>query len=340
MNILIVGNLGYVGFVLSKFLKENLVDCKLTGFDANFFNHSNDKNIDHQLFGDVRSFDEEILNSIDVVVYLAAISNDPMGNKFEIPTLSINCNSAYKLALYSKNKNVRHFIFASSCSVYGLDDGNLKSETSEVNPLTTYAKSKIEAEKLLYKLHDINFLITNLRFATATGYSTNMRLDLVLNDFVASAITDNKIEILSNGKPFRPLIHLQDMSRAIYWSSKRNINQGGSYLIMNVGSNEMNFRVIDLANNIKKKIPNLNIEVNHKANDDKRSYQVDFSMYKNLAKNYLPKFDLDKIIDDLIYNLTKMRNLHKFRESSYIRLNVLNKLISLKKLSNNLEWMN
>ena len=165
-----------------------------------------------------------------------------------------------------------------------------------------------------------------------------MRLDLVLNDFVASAIVDNKIEILSNGKPFRPLIHLEDMSRAIYWSSIRNIADGGSYLIINVGSNEMNYRVIDLANNIRK-IPNINIDINQKANDDKRSYQVDFSMYKNLAKNYLPKFSLDKIVDDLLYNLSKKSDLDKFRESSYIRLNVLNQLVSSKKLSNNLEWI-
>ena len=339
MNILIVGNLGYVGLALSKFLKINFNNCKLFGFDTNFFNQSNDKNIDHQFFGDVRSFDKEILNSIDVVVYLAAISNDPMGNKFENPTLSINCNSAYNIALFSKYKNVRHFIFASSCSVYGFDDGKLKSEKSEVNPLTTYAKSKIEAEKLLFKLHDIKFLVTNLRFATATGYSSNMRLDLVLNDFVASAIVDKKIEILSNGKPFRPLIHLEDMSRAIYWSSIRNIAEGGSYLIINVGSNEMNYRVIDLAYNIRKKIPNINIDINQKANDDKRSYQVDFSMYKNLAKNYLPKFSLDKIVDDLVYNLSKKSDLDQFRESSYIRLNVLNQLVSSKKLSNNLEWI-
>ena len=129
------------------------------------------------------------------------------------------------------------------------------------------------------------------------------------------------------------------MSRAIYWSSIRNIADGGSYLIINVGSNEMNYRVIDLANNIRKKIPNINIDINQKANDDKRSYQVDFSMYKNLAKNYLPKFSLDKIVDDLLYNLSKKSDLDKFRESPYIRLNVLNQLVSSKKLSNNLEWI-
>ena len=123
------------------------------------------------------------------------------------------------------------------------------------------------------------------------------------------------------------------------WSSIRNIAEGGSYLIINVGSNEMNYRVIDLAYNIRKKIPNINIDINQKANDDKRSYQVDFSMYKNLAKNYLPKFSLDKIVDDLVYNLSKKSDLDQFRESSYIRLNVLNQLVSSKKLSNNLEWI-
>ena len=339
MNILIVGNLGYVGFVLSSFLKKNISKSKLFGYDINYFNLKKDLNIYKQYYGDVRNFNSQILDSIDIVIYLAAISNDPMGNAFEEATMNINCFSAYKIAKLSKEKKIKHFIFASSCSVYGLDDGNLKSETSLVNPLTTYAKSKIQAENKLHEIHSEEFLITNLRFATATGYSPNMRLDLVLNDFVASAISSNKIEIMSNGEPLRPLIHIKDMSRAIYWSIYRTINEAGSFLTMNVGSNEMNYKISELATNIKLKIRSLDILINYNAPEDKRSYQVDFTKFKKLAGDYLPKYDLNKTLNDLIVNLSKIENLSEFRNSNFIRLNALNRLIENKKLSPNLEWI-
>jgi nucleoside-diphosphate-sugar epimerase len=338
MNILIVGNLGYVGFVLSDFLKKNISKSKLFGYDNNYFNLKKDLNIDKQYYGDVRNFNDQILDTIDIVIYLAAISNDPMGNAFEEATMNINCYSAYNIARLSKQNKIKHFIFASSCSVYGLDDGNLKNEASLVNPLTTYAKSKIEAENKLHEIQSEEFLITNLRFATATGYSPNMRLDLVLNDFVASAISLNKIEIMSNGEPLRPLIHVKDMSRAIYWSIYRTINEGGSFLTMNIGSNEMNYKISELATNIKLKIKNLEIVINHNAPEDKRSYQVDFTKFKKLAGAYLPEYDLNKTLNDLIVNLSEIENLSEFRGSNFIRLNALNSLIKNKKLSPNLEW--
>ena len=269
MNILIVGNLGYVGFILSEFLKKNLKFCTIHGFDNNYFDLKIDQNVDKQYFGDVRQFNESILNEIDIVIYLAAISNDPMGNTYEEPTMEINCFSAFKIAKISKTFNIKHFIYASSCSVYGFDDGNLKTEKSEVNPL----------------------------------------------------------------------IHLKDMSRAILWATERDINNGGSFLTVNVGSNNMNFKIIELAMNIKKKISDIDVNVNHEANDDKRSYQVDFSVFNNLAKNYLPKFDLDLTINDLIQNLVKIENLSNFRESNFIRLNVLNNLVKNNKLNKKLEWI-
>ncbi len=254
MNILIIGNLGYIGPVVVNHMKQKYPHCNLYGYDIGYFSGNllnpkrgleNESQLTAQYYGDVRKFNTELLNNIDVVVYLAAISNDPMGKAFEEPTLQINQKCAFQIAEKCKEKGVKRFVFASSCSVYGLADQNAKNEHSELNPLTAYAKSKVNGEVELQALASDNFIITCLRYATACGISPRLRLDLVLNDFVASALVNKKIEILSDGKPWRPLINVKDMARAIEWASIRK--DGGNFLIVNAGSDEWNYQVVDLA---------------------------------------------------------------------------------------------
>ncbi|HYM94581.1 MAG TPA: SDR family oxidoreductase, partial [Chitinophagaceae bacterium] len=195
MKILIIGNLGYVGPIVVKHFKHHHPTYFLAGYDAGYFIQNYTPNgivgdtlLNRQYYGDVRHFGEETLRDFDTVIYLAAISNDPMGNAFEKPTLDINFHEAVIIAKKAKEKGIKHFVFASSCSVYGAADAAPRTEQSEVNPLTAYAKSKIFAEQGLEPLADNDFQITCLRFATACGYSDRLRLDLVLNDFVANAI--------------------------------------------------------------------------------------------------------------------------------------------------------
>lgn len=237
MKILITGNMGYIGPTVVKRLKASYPNATLIGLDMGYFatcltasRYLPECRVHAQVFTDVRSIDKELLSGVDAVVYLAAISNDPMGASFEEITLDVNHRAAIALAEQARAAGAKSFVFASSCSVYGFAEGGAKTEESEVNPLTAYAKSKVGAEKDLAALASQNFAVTCLRFATACGMSERLRLDLVLNDFVASAVTAKKITILSDGTPWRPLIHIRDMARAIDWGVQRKSEAGGIFI--------------------------------------------------------------------------------------------------------------
>ena len=183
------------------------------------------------------------------------------------------------------------------------------------------------------------FEITALRFATACGWSPRIRLDLVLNDFVASALAKNKIEILSDGSPWRPLIHVEDMAQAVEWAINREI--GPNFLAINVGCDKWNYRISDLAYSVSKKIKNTEVIFNKNAEPDKRSYQVDFKKYLKYAPNHQPKITLSSAINGLYDGLTDYNFFEKdFRKSNYfIRLNTLSDHCKKRRLNNNLEWL-
>ena len=330
-KILILGNLGYVGPELTKLLRQKYSDYHLTGYDIGFFSKyyttpyfSPDNLLDEQLYGDVRNFDVD-LKQYDSIIALAAISNDPIGNKFEQVTIDVNCDSLVSIAEKAKKAGVKSFVFASSCSVYGFAEEGDRIESSEVNPLTAYAKSKVKAEVELKKIAGSGFDVTCLRFATACGMSDRLRLDLVLNDFVASAIANKKIEILSDGLPWRPLINVRDMGRAIDWAMHR---EGESFIVVNAGSNEWNYQVKDLAEAVRAIFSDIEVSINENAAPDKRSYRVNFDDFKRLAPNHQPEYDLKKTIIDLKEGLEKLKfEDQEFRKSNLIRLNVINQLI-------------
>lgn len=346
MKVFITGNLGYIGPILIRHLKEAYSNIQLFGFDTGYFATSLIENeylpeiyLDAQYFGDVRRFPENLLEGMDAVIYLSAISNDPMGKTFEKVTYDINADSAIQFASKAKARGVSRFIFASSCSIYGYAEGEARDENSSLNPLTAYAISKVNAEKGLQPLADNNFIITAHRFATACGYSPRLRLDLVLNDFVASAITTQKIEILSDGTPWRPLIHVKDMARAMEWSLLRTKEQGGTFLAINTGSNAWNYQVKELAEAVAKIISGTSISINPNAQPDKRSYKVSFNQFEKLAPNHKPKLSLEEAIQDLYEGLKKANFQDKnFRQSIYMRLNKLNQLKNSGKLNEELYW--
>ena len=346
MKILITGNLGYIGPLVVERLRSSYPDATLVGFDMGYFAHtittvsqSPETLLDVQHYGDVRRFPDELLQDIDAVVYLAAISNDPMGKEFEDITLDVNCKCAIRLAQSAKEQGVKSFVFTSSCSVYGFAESGLRTENSVLNPLTAYAKSKINAEHGLEPIANDDFCITSLRFATACGFSSRLRLDLVLNDFVASAITTGKIEILSDGAPWRPLIHVKDMALAIEWAVTRPIKNGNSFLPLNAGSNEWNYQVKELAEAVQHVIPNIDMSINPDAAPDKRSYQVDFSLFRSLAPDYIPKVSLKDAIKDLYSGLESIGfSDDDFRSSNLMRLNMLKDHKKSGRLNKQLEW--
>jgi nucleoside-diphosphate-sugar epimerase len=346
MRTLITGNLGYIGPVVIKHLKKKNPHHYIAGIDPGFFAHCltnasyfPEVQADVQYFGDVRKIDEALLTGFDTIVHLAAISNDPMGNKFEKVTDEINHLASVDLARKASKAKVKRFVFASSCSIYGFAEGGAKTESDTLNPLTAYAKSKVNTEKGLEQLSATSdMIITALRFSTACGMSDRIRLDLVLNDFLASALATGQITVLSDGSPWRPLIDVKDMARAIEWASVRT-PETGKYLAINIGRNDFNYQVKDIAQTVAGVIPGTGISINTSAPPDKRSYQVDFSLFKKLAPDYLPETDLVRSATEIRDGLKEMQfNDKDFRESQLIRLKVLEKHMNTGRLNNNLEW--
>ncbi len=338
--------MGYVGPGVVRQLRSTFPNATLIGYDMAYFATCltnatvfPESKLDVQLFGDVRTMPAEVLEGVDAVVHLAAISNDPMGTKFEDITLDVNYKSSVRIAEMAKAAGVKSYVFASSCSMYGATEGSAKTESSTLNPLTAYARSKVFTEQGVEPLAGDGFTVTCLRFATACGMSDRLRLDLVLNDFVAGAVATGKINILSDGSPWRPLIHVKDMARAIEWAITRDASNGGEFLAVNAGSNEWNYQVSELAEAVADVIPGTEVTLNRDAAPDKRSYCVNFDLFKSLAPNHQPQVTLKQAIQELRDGLMAMNFKDgDFRNSLLMRLKVLTSLQDTGEINDQLQW--
>jgi nucleoside-diphosphate-sugar epimerase len=347
VRILITGNMGYVGPIVVSHLRQRFPAGELLGFDSGLFADCLMTNgplpetlLDAQYFGDVRDLPDTLLNRLDAVVHLAAVSNDPIGNRFEAATDAINRGASIHLASRAGAAGVRKFVFASSCSVYGAADGNAKRESDPLNPLTAYARSKVATEEALQQMDLGEMAVTCLRFSTACGMSDRLRLDLVLNDFVACAVTCREITVLSDGSPWRPLIDVRDMALAIEWAIVRSEQEGGRMLTINVGSEQGNYRVRDLATAVAALVPGTSVHINTAAPFDARSYRVDFGLFRQLAPDFQPRIDLEQSITALVEGLRSIRfDDVNFRESRRVmRLKAISALIDSGKLAPDLRW--
>ncbi|THB65942.1 MAG: NAD-dependent epimerase/dehydratase family protein, partial [Desulfovibrio sp.] len=295
--------------------------------------------LDRQVFMDLRQVGPEVFQGVDAVVHLAGISNDPMGNRFSEPTTAINDTASVALAQMAKNAGVRSFVFASSCSMYGSASADARSEQDSLNPLTAYARSKVAMEEALSRLAGPDFTATCLRFPTACGMSERLRLDLVLNDFVASAVATGTITVLSDGSPWRPLIHVRDMARAVSWALDRDPAMGGDFVAVNTGSDEWNYTIKDLALACADVIGGVDVEIAADGMPDKRSYRVDFARFRELAPDHQPQVSLVAAIQDLLTGLRAMEfSTAGFRDTWFMRLKVLTSLMEQGLLSPDLYW--
>ena len=345
-SILITGNMGYIGPRVVEYLRTHLPGVRLSGLDTGYFAANlldsvlPECALDSQRFGDVRATTAADFAGIDAIIHLAAISNDPMGNAYEKVTEDINYQGTLAVARAAREAGVRHFAFASSCSVYGFAEDGPRNEQSAVNPLTAYARSKVASEKSLSELAGPDFIVTCLRFATACGASPRLRLDLVLNDFVASAVTSGVIKRLSDGTPWRPLIDVEDMARTFAWAIDRSASNGGEFLVINAGSNVWNYQIRELAEAVANAVPGATVQINKNAAPDKRSYRVDFSLFTSLAPDHQPQVTLGQAIAKL-KRLLESANFSdtNFRQSRYMRLNMLSQLIEGGRLDSNLDWV-
>lgn len=329
-SVTIFGGLGYVGDALIELLKD---DYDVTVIDPNWFdNEFKFKNVKYLLKS---SFDINTIDT-DFCIYLAAVSNDPMGANFAEQTYLVNAQEALRIAkLCKSSKRKVRFVLASSCSVYGAAGNNAKVETDQVQPITDYAKSKILAENKLRQLAGENLNIVSFRFATACGTSRSTRLDLALNDFVITALMTGKIEVLSDGKPWRPFINTKDMALAMRHSLEAPLNN--SFEVYNVGSNLFTYRIKELAENISK-LTKASVSIAQSNSTDSRSYTVDFTKFETWYGKQWPGSLLEETVAEITeFYFNKIEKYGKdhfndFRNSSlYCRLKKLQEKNSFSK---------
>ena len=347
MRVLVTGNLGYIGPVLGKCIKTNIRDCELTGMDSGIFidcttalGRVGDTYYDIQIFKDVREITINDLKGHDCVISLAAVSNDPIGKDFSEATKQINQDANVKLYGLCEEAGVERLIIASSCSVYGAGGNEAKKEDSPLDPISEYAKSKVNTEEIIkQKAEESNTKCLFLRFATACGASDRLRLDLVLNDFVASAITKKEIIVLSDGSPWRPIIDVKDMAKSIIWGSRADIFTNSNVVILNVGSNEWNFQIKELATICADMFDKVKVNINTEAAPDKRSYKVDFSMYEKMSGNEKTRESLQETIREIAEIVKNISNIKEIYDSSYIRLNKVRDLMKEGLLDKSFRWI-
>lgn len=291
LNVLVTGGAGYIGSVMSRILLEK--GYNVTVLDRLFFGTDSLSDIADQITivkGDTRFFDPKLLENIDAVFDLAALSNDPCGELDPQKTLNINYKGRVRVANLAKKQGVKKYVFASTCSVYGFQDGII-NEDSNLNPLTTYAKASVMAEKEILPLADNNFSATVLRQATVYGFSYRMRFDLAINGMTLGYFKNGKIPIMRDGKQWRPFVNIKDTSRAFIrvLETEPELVAGQ---IFNVGSNEQNIQIFDLAKLVAQAC-NLPFNYEWYGDCDTRSYQVSFNKIKDTL-NFKPETTIKK----------------------------------------------
>jgi len=339
VKVFLTGNLGYVGSVLHQRLIDNNHD--VTGCDIGYFPKNwNNNSLSTQkiLRKDIRNITKDDLVGFDAVCHLAGLSNDPMGEINQSLTNEINFLETVRLAKLSKDVGIERFIFSSSCSTYGLNE-DIVNENSEVVPQTAYAKSKVDSEIELLKLKDSTFSPIILRNATVYGISPNLRLDLVINNLVGSAVSTGKIKLLSDGTAWRPLLHVEDMADAFIKCVEVPIAQVSGE-IFNVGSNNDNVTVLEIAEKILRIIPDSKIEIAENSNKDNRSYKVNFDKI-NQELGFKTKWNLNDGIKH-IYEEMKKRNFSKedFADKKFFRLQYLIWLMEQERINDKLKFKN
>jgi len=287
---------------------------------------------------DVRDATQADLQGFDAVIHLAALCNDPLGDLNPDWTYEINYAASYRLAELSKKAGVRRFLYASSCSMYGAAGDEMINEEAPLRPLTPYAISKVRAEQDIGELASSDFSPVFMRNATAYGVSSRFRADVVLNNLVCWAYTTGKVRIMSDGTPWRPIVHVEDIATA--FAAALTAPQGAIHnQAFNVGANEENYQVRDLAEIVRDTVPGCEIEYVGYGGPDPRSYRVDFSKLAATLTDFRPKWNARLGAQELLIAAQRVGlTLEEFQNRKYIRLSQLKHLLSAGCLDDTLRW--
>lgn len=301
LRVLITGHNGYIGSVMAPFLRRAGHD--VVGLDAFWFADctlgSDEEPGVASVRKDIRDVTVEDLTGFDAVVHLAALSNDPVGDLEPEQTYEINHRASVRLAELAREAGCERFLYSSSCSIYGASGGDdVLDESAPFHPVTPYAESKVRVEDDLHALADDRFSPVSLRNATAYGVSPRHRTDIVLNDLVAWAHLTGQVKVLSDGTPWRPLIHIEDISRAFLAAleAPRDAIHDQAF---NVGSAVENWQIAELANVVGEVVPDCRVVITGETGPDPRSYRVDFSKISRLLPAFQPAWTARKGAEEL-----------------------------------------
>ena len=330
MKVFVTGHRGYIGTHLVDLLKQN--GHYVTGCDLNLFDGCAWEPItkpDKELIKDIRQIGLSDIEGYDCIMHLAAISNDPMGDLDPELTFSVNRDGSVNLAKLARQAGVCRFLFSGSCSIYGQGEKLDLDENAAFNPITAYAKSKIETEKAVSALADDSFSPVFLRNSTAYGHSPMLRIDLVVNNLLGCAVARGDIRIMSDGTPWRPLIHCRDIARA-FIAIMNAPRQAVHNRAINIGANNENYQVKDIGDLVRKSVPHANIVYTGEVGADPRNYRVNFDLLGKL----LPDFKLEYSLAAGMEELHKKYLEHKFSQADFdgdqfVRLRTLKKRLSL-----------